>query len=80
MCFEWFRDVQFHEDGLLRKDGLGLLGERFGIDGELMTDEMHEPRGMVRDSELREPRTERIGKGDELGLDVRGRRFAKKKQ
>ena len=80
VCFERFRDVEFHDDGLLRKDGLGLLGKRLGIDGELMADEMDEARGMVRDGKLREPRTERVGKSDECGGDVRGGRFAKKEE
>ena len=80
VCFERFRDVEFDDDGLIWMDGLRLLGEGFGIDGELMADEMDEARGMVRDGKLREPRPERIGKRDEGGGDVRGGGFTKKEE
>jgi hypothetical protein len=80
VCLEWFRDVEFHDDGLLWKDGLGLLGKRFGIDGELVTDEMNDARGMVRDRELREAGAKRIWKRDEGSGDVRGGGFAEKEQ
>ena len=80
VCFEWIRDVEFDENGLLRRDGLGLLGKWFGVDGELVADEMDEARGMVGDGELCDPWAERIGKGDECGRDARGGGFAEKEK
>ena len=45
-----------------------------------MTNEMDDARGVIRDGELRESRAERVGKANEGGGDLRGGRFAEKKQ